>query len=114
MNPTLVTVVELSTFDAAASRLWSEAERAALVDHVARNPLAGDLMVGTGGIRKLRWAMRGRGKRGGARVVYFYHDPGMPIFLLTVYAKNERADLTSQDRRRLALLVAGIKEAYDR
>src|ERR1035437_8607549 len=79
------------------------------LDYLADNPTAGDLIPGTGGVRKLRWALEGRGKRGGARVVYFYHDPDVPIFALTAYAKNERADLSQQDRndfRKLTALLA--------
>jgi hypothetical protein len=64
---------------AATKRIMDEQERSQLVDHLARNPLAGDLIPGTGGVRKLRWALEGRGKRGGARVVYYYHNDAMPI-----------------------------------
>src|SRR4029079_18035830 len=71
----------------------------ALIDYLARNPTAGDLIPGTGGVRKLRWGLEGRGKRGGARVIYFYHGVVMPLFLLSAYAKNERADLSYDDRR---------------
>lgn len=108
-----VTVVETPEFLAAARRLMSDADRQLLVDYLAYNPMAGDLIPGTGGVRKLRWALEGRGKRGGARVIYFHHDPGMPLFALTAYAKNERADLSQGDRndlRRLtALLVASFR-----
>ena len=79
------------------------------MDYLAYHPTAGDLIPGTGGVRKLRWGLEGRGKRGGARVVYFYHDPDVPIFVLTAYAKNERADLSQQDRndfRKLTTLLA--------
>lgn len=77
-------------------------ERGVLVDFLARNPLAGDLIPGAGGVRKLRWGLEGRGKRGGARVVYYYHDDEMPIFALTAYAKNERADLSQAAARTFA------------
>ena len=83
-----VSVVETPEFLAATKRIMDEQERSQLVDHLARNPLAGDLIPGTGGLRKLRWALEGRGKRGGARVVYYYHSDAMPIFALTAYAKN--------------------------
>ena len=63
-------------------------------NYLAAHPAAGDLIAGTGGLRKLRWALEGRGKRGGARVIYFLHSEQLPLFLLTAYAKNERADLS--------------------
>ncbi|MDQ0441174.1 type II toxin-antitoxin system RelE/ParE family toxin [Methylobacterium persicinum] len=68
--------------------------------------MAGDLVQGTGGIRKLRWGLEARGKSGGARVIYYYHDAGMPLFALTAYAKNDRDDLTQQDRNDLKQLTA--------
>lgn len=70
-----ITVVETQAFARSAERIWSEEERAELVDFVAHNPEAGDVIPGTGGVRKLRWARSGSGKRGGARVVYFYYAP---------------------------------------
>jgi hypothetical protein len=109
-----VTVVETPEFLSAARKLMSDEERALLVDYLAYNPMAGDLVQGTGGIRKLRWGLEGRGKRGGARVIYFYHDAGMPLFALTAYAKNERADLSQQDRNDFRQLTALLVEAFKR
>lgn len=91
-----------------------EDERGLLVDYLARNPLAGDLIPGTGGVRKLRWALEGPGKRGGARVVYYYHNDAMPIFMLTAYAKYERADLSQADRNDFRRLTTLLVERYDR
>jgi hypothetical protein len=76
-RPSLVTVVETPEFLAATRKLMEAGERALLVDYLALNPIAGDLIPGTGGVRKLRWGLEGRGKRGGARVIYFYHNPGI-------------------------------------
>lgn len=70
-----VSVVETPEFLSATRKLMSDGERTLLVDYLAYNPTAGDLIRGTGGVRKLRWALEGRGKRGGARVVYFHHAP---------------------------------------
>lgn len=61
-----------------------------------------------------RWALQGRGKRGGARVVYYYHSEAMPLFALTAYAKNERADLSQADRNDFRRLTALLVKAYAR
>jgi hypothetical protein len=113
-RPVPVSVVETPEFLAATRRIMNDDERAELVDHIARNPLAGDLIPGTGGVRKLRWSLDGRGKRGGARVIYFYHGDAMPIFALTAYAKNQRADLSQGDRNDFRRLTALLVEAYAR
>lgn len=91
-----------------------EEERRVLVDYLAYNPITGELIPGTGGVRKLRWALEGRGKRGGARVVYYYHSEAMPLFALTAYAKNERADLSQADRNDFRRLTALLVESYAR
>jgi len=62
-------------------------------------------MEGTGGIRKLRWGRSHRGKSGGVRVIYYYHDERIPLFLLTMFGKEERANLSKADKNRLADLV---------
>lgn len=89
-------------------------ERGLLVDYLAHNPTAGDVVQGTGGIRKVRWALDGRGKRGGARVIYFYHDTDMPLFALTAYAKNERADLSQQDKNDFRQLTTMLVDIFKR
>ena len=109
-----VSVVETPEFLSAIRKLMSDDERALLVDYLAHNPTAGDLVQGTGGIRKARWALEGRGKRGGARVVYFYHDADMPLFALTAYAKNERADLSQQDKNDFRQLTTMLVDAFKR
>jgi hypothetical protein len=114
MGATPVTVVETPEFLSATRKLLTEGERAVLVDYMAHNPLAGDLVPGTGGVRKLRWALEGRGKRGGARVIYFYHSVDIPLFALTAYAKNERANLSQQDRNSFRQLTKLLVEAYGR
>ena len=113
-GPAPITVVETPEFAATARKLLSEQERIVLVDYLAHNPTAGDLVPGTGGVRKLRWAIEGRGKRGGARVIYFYHSADIPLFALTVYAKNERADLSQGDRNDFRRLTKVLAESYGR
>jgi hypothetical protein len=109
-----ISVVETPEFLSATRKLMSDDERALLIDYLAYNPSTGDLVAGTGGIRKLRWSLEGRGKRGGARVIYFYHDPGMPLFALTAYAKNEQSDLSQQDRNDFQQLTTLLVAAFKR
>lgn len=75
------------------------------MNYVAAFPRAGDLIMGTGGVRKLRWRRGGKGKSGGVRVIYYFHSERMPLYLLTVFAKNERADLSQAERNGLAALI---------
>lgn len=84
------------------------------MDFVADNPEAGDVIPDTGGLRKLRWGRQGMGKRGGARVVYFYHDDEMPLFLLLIYAKAQQEDMTPDQKRQARMLVGTLKQEYGR
>ena len=87
-------------------------ERRDLVTFVGSNPEAGEIIPGTGGVRKIRWALEGSGKRGGARVVYYYHNERLPVFLLSAYAKNQKADLSQSERNLLKRLVPALVAAY--
>jgi hypothetical protein len=86
----------------------SEEERVAMVDAIAADPEAGVLVRGTGGLRKMRTALPGRGKRGGGRVIYWYRNEDHPAVLPTVFAKNEAADLTFDQPRRFVAAGAAI------
>jgi hypothetical protein len=72
-------------------------------------PDAGDVIPGLGGVRKLRWAAKGRGKRGGARIIYLYVVIAARIYLLRCYSKSERADLTTDEKKEVRQLVAYLK-----
>jgi hypothetical protein len=110
----LVTVVETPEFLARIDKLMTEGERELLIAHLAANPTAGGLIPGTGGVRKLRWGLAGRGKRGGARVICFYQKADFPLFALTIFAKNERADLTQRGRNDLRGLTKLLVDTYRR
>jgi len=69
-------------------------------------------MPETGGARKLRWKAQGRGKSGGARAIYYYHDKSLPLFLLNVFAKNEKANLTKAERNEMRDLIPRLITGY--
>jgi mRNA-degrading endonuclease RelE of RelBE toxin-antitoxin system len=106
-----IKVVRTRTFDKQASRLFTPHEVIEIIDLVANDPLSGAVIPGTGGIRKVRVAASGRGKRGGARVIYFHVSAPGAIYLLTVYSKAEREDLTPDDKRQWVRFVNEIKKA---
>lgn len=103
------TVVETETFLKQAAALWDEQERLEFVDFIAANPLAGVEIAGTGGLRKIRWMRAGMGKRGGARVIYYYYDETAPVYLLTVYAKSKKEDLSQQEKSALRRVAEAIR-----
>jgi hypothetical protein len=73
------------------------------------------LITGTGGARKIRWAGRAnQGKSGGVRIIYYYHDENLPIFLFTVYVKNQRANITAAEKNALKKIIQLIVKTYGR
>jgi len=104
------TVVETPAYLALANKLFSEEERADIVAHVAGDPECGDLIRGTGGFRKVRVARRGMGKSGGARVVYIWRNEKFPVFLITVFPKNEKENLSMAERNALRTRADSIFE----
>jgi hypothetical protein len=86
-------------------RLLTEDEKTELITYLSACPNSGVLLQGTGGIRKLRWAKSGRGKSGGVRVVYYFHNPEMPLYLLTLFGKNEKANISTGERLILSKLI---------
>lgn len=87
------TVIETPTFQKQAEKLWSETERLAFIDWIAANPLAGDVIPGADGARKVRWSCAGSGKSGGARIIYFNLTEQEIVLLIAVYAKTERENM---------------------
>jgi len=106
------TIVELPEFLRKSARLLKDPERNAIINHLASHPESGDLMIGTGGIRKLRWSAQGRGKSGGVRVIYYCHNPSIPLFLLTVFGKGEKANLSKGECNELAKFTALLIKNY--
>jgi len=100
-----VSVIEFAGYRQRASELLTPGEQDAVIDLVAFDPTCGDLIPETGGLRKVRIGRGGTGKRGGARVVYYFHSVDLPIFLLALYAKNEKSDLTAAEKKEFTTQV---------
>lgn len=107
-----IDVVETLSFQDHSEGMLSAQERADMHVHIALNPEAGVIMPGAGGIRKLRWKGNGKGKSGGYRVIYYYHDTDMPIFLLALYSKGEKIDLNDDEKKKLKSFVRELVGEY--
>lgn len=95
--PPMYTVIETQTFQKQADKLWTESERLAFIEWIAVNPLAGDVIPGADGARKVRWSCGNHGKRGGVRVIYFNLCNQGHVVLVLMYAKNEQSNINPGD-----------------
>ena len=110
----LQVVVETPEFIRKSGGCMDEKSRNDFINYIAANPEAGSIMSGTGGARKIRWTGDSNvGKRGGVRVVYYHHNSSMPIFLFTVYPKNEKDNLSKEDRNSLKLIINQLIKTYE-
>lgn len=98
--------IRTTTFSRRAKRLLPEVEIEHLEQSIAERPDAHPVVAGTGGVRKARWARPGMGKRGGVRVVYYFQTRAQIVYMLDIYAKNEKSDLTAVDKRELRAIVS--------
>lgn len=103
-----VSVIEFAGYRRRASELLTVGQRDAVIDMVAYEPTCGDVIPGSGGLRKVRIGRDGIGKRGGTRVIYYFYNEDFPILLLALYAKNEKADLTAAEKREFAASMREI------
>ena len=99
------TVAELPSYRTCAQKHLPANERQNIIDFLAKNPQSGDIIQGTSGVRKLSWGKGDRGKSGGVRIIYYFHSDKLPLYLVTLFAKNERDNLTAQERNDLSKLV---------
>lgn len=106
------TVCETAPYLAQAEKIFTEEERDMITLLVAKDPEVGVLVKGTGGVRKVRVAREGAGKSGGARVVYFFHSDIMPAYLLAVFAKNDKANLSMAERNGLRKMVREMVKKF--
>ncbi len=109
-----VTLVEFEEFRRFSQKHLNAEEYEALTFFLSAEPEAGVVISGTGGIRKLRWAAKGKGKSGGVRVIYYYHDPNMPLLLLTGFAKNEMENISPAAKNLYRRLMPQLVESYRR
>ncbi len=106
------TIVELPEFTRKSDKLLTESETDSIINYLAAHPASGSIMQGTGGIRKLRWSAQGKGKSGGIRVIYYFHNKSMPLFLLTLFGKGEKANLTKGECNDLAKFTSLLVNNY--
>jgi hypothetical protein len=111
-EPVYITVVETRPYIEDAARCLQDDERQEFIEYIACHPTAGVVIPGTGGVRKVRWRSGGHGKRGGARVIYYYHSDQIPLFLLTAYSKSRQADLSPAERAAMRRIVTEIVKQY--
>lgn len=109
-----LTVAELPEFIRTAQKLLTDIERQVIILYLAEHPKMGDLMEGTGGVRKLRWGRGSQGKSGGVRVIYYFYDEAMPLYLLTLFAKGKQSNLSKAERNELADLVKILVKTWQR
>ena len=100
--------VELTLFVAFCEEYWTDEDLRAMQNFLLVTPDAGDLIRGGAGLRKVRWSAQGRGKRGGARVIYYWHVSGHRIYLIYGYVKSRSDDLTAQQLKLLRELMEDI------
>ena len=102
----MLTVIETPEFMAWSALVWSDAEREAFIDWIADHPEAGDVIPGSGGLRKVRWSRAGMGKRGGVRVIYFTRTARSEVMLILVYAKAKFDNIGTD-------VLNALKEKFD-
>jgi hypothetical protein len=108
-----MSVLEFAEFQEMASKLLTQEEILEVVTEIAKDPQAGDVVPGCGGIRKLRFKASGHGKRGGGRVIYVYYCEELPVFILTCYPKNVKDNLTAADKKALKRIVPTLRREYE-
>jgi hypothetical protein len=100
-----VSVIETDSYLSKAEKIMSVAERESVISIISATPTRGDVIPGSGGLRKLRIPLQGRGKRGGGRVIYWYYNEGYPAILMWAFAKNEATDLSPTQKKLLATVA---------
>ncbi|WP_115332775.1 type II toxin-antitoxin system RelE/ParE family toxin [Legionella busanensis] len=105
----MITIIEFPAFLSQVGEVISPDERDEFINYIAKNPDAGDIIPGTGGVRKVRWGSKNKGKSGGVRVIYYFYDEYAPIFLLTAYGKGVKDNLTPEQKKQITALAQILK-----
>ena len=105
MNEQIVKVLRLEIFSRRAKKLFTETEIEELAEYLSQNPEKGVVIPNMKGLRKLRWSLGNQGKRGGSRVIYYYHNPENLILLLSAYAKNQQEDMGTVEKKMLKAVL---------
>lgn len=106
----MITVGETAQFIKKAEKLMSKAEKDELIAFIGKNPESGDIVPKTGGVRKLRFAREGQGKSGSFRVIYYYYDAKNPVYMFTVFGKNEKANLSDAEKQAIFKAIQILKK----
>ncbi|EHL32376.1 type II toxin-antitoxin system RelE/ParE family toxin [Legionella drancourtii] len=105
----MITIIEFAGFLSQVGNSISPDERDEFITYIANNPEVGDIIPGTGGVRKVRWGSKDKGKSGGVRVIYYFYNESAPIFLLTVYGKGEKENLSPEQKKQISALAQVLK-----
>lgn len=109
----LQVVVEMPEYTKQAKLCMDEQSREGFINYIAKHPLEGELIIATGGARKIRWSSDiNQGKKSGARIIYYYHNQTIPVFLFTVYGKSQKANISASEKRMLKTIINAIVSAY--
>lgn len=100
--------IETHVFTQQLSCYLSDEEYRELQCFLLKKPEAGPVIQGTGGLRKLRWGIKERGKQGGIRVIYYFQKADAHIYLMTLYAKNEGVDLSAKEKKQLKAMMERV------
>lgn len=106
----IIQIRELPIFTKRVGKIITKKERKEIAEYLAFNPESGEIIPGLYGLRKIRFKTAGTGKRGGIRVIYYFYNYNAPLYLFDVYKKNMKEDLTSEQKKRLSIIVQQIKK----
>ncbi len=107
-----VTVVETEQYRRSIRGLLTEEENAEFISYISRHPDSGTIISGTGGVRKVRWSAKGKGKSGGVRIIYYHYSSDIPLYLILAYGKSDQDNLTAGEKRKMKSLAAGLKTGH--